>query len=207
MFCLGSLNVYEPGVNFDFAWRVENLVTLALFALSSDSSRKFRCRMTGLWADVMSWLLANNFGFDFSCLRSNDFDKFSSKSDSSGLKGRFDSAFRKTKCSGIFSWYNAAWGQACFHEISAPMFNICPYVFRLMHNSLFRVSGFMALAIAKLLANGYVVGHRAPPIRDSWLTIVEAGNMRLVIDLRNVINYFVKLFSLISTNLIGNPCT
>ena len=78
--------------------------------------------MTGLWADVMSWLLANNFGFDFSCLRSNDFDKFSSKSDSSGLKGRFDSAFRKTKCSGIFSWYNAAWGQACFREISAPMF-------------------------------------------------------------------------------------
>ena len=46
--------------------------------------------MTGLWADVMSWLLANNFGFDFSCLRSNDFDKFSSKSDSSGLKGRFE---------------------------------------------------------------------------------------------------------------------
>ena len=66
----------------------------------------------------------------------------------------------------------------------------------------------MALAIAKLLANGYVVGHRAPPIGDSRLTIVEAAeNMRLVIDLRNVINYFVKLFSLISTNLIGNPCT
>ena len=76
-----------------------------------------------------------------------------------------------------------------------------------MHNSLFCVSGFMALAIAKLLANGYVVGHRAPPIRDSRLTIVEAENMCLVIDVRNVINYFVKLFSLISTNLIGNPCT
>ena len=48
MFSLGSLKVNEPGVNFDFAWRVENLVTLALFALSSDYSRKFRCRMTGL---------------------------------------------------------------------------------------------------------------------------------------------------------------
>ena len=48
MFSLGSLNVKEQGVNFDFAWRVENLVTLALFALSIDSSRKFRCRMTGL---------------------------------------------------------------------------------------------------------------------------------------------------------------
>ena len=76
-----------------------------------------------------------------------------------------------------------------------------------MHNSLFRVSGFMALAIAKLLANGYVVGHRAPPIGDSPLTIVEAEKMRLVIDLRYVINYFVKLFSLINTNLIGNPFT
>ena len=65
----------------------------------------------------------------------------------------------------------------------------------------------MALAIAKLLANGYVVGYRAPPIGDSRLTIVEAEKMRLVIDLRYVINYFVKLFSLISTNLIGNPCT
>ena len=65
----------------------------------------------------------------------------------------------------------------------------------------------MALAIAKLLANGYVVGHRAPPIGDFRLTIVEAEKMRLVIDLRYVINYFVKLFSLISTNLIGNPCT
>ena len=65
----------------------------------------------------------------------------------------------------------------------------------------------MALATAKLLANGYVVGHRAPPIADSRLTIVEAEKMRLVIDLRYVINYFVKLFSLISTNLIGNPCT
>ncbi|KAK2547046.1 hypothetical protein P5673_033192, partial [Acropora cervicornis] len=43
-----------------------------------------------------------------------------------------------------------------------------------------------ALAIAKLLANGYVVGHRAPPIGDSRLTIVEAENMRLVIDVRNV---------------------
>ena len=76
-----------------------------------------------------------------------------------------------------------------------------------MHNSLFRVLVFMALAIAKLLANGYVVGHRAPPIGDSRLTIVEAEKMRLVIDLRYVINYFVKLFPLISTNPIGNPCT
>ena len=59
-----------------------------------------------------------------------------------------------------------------------------------MHNSLFRVSGLMALAIVKLLANGYVVGHRAPPIGDSRLTIVEAEKMRLVIDLRYVINYF-----------------
>ena len=42
----------------------------------------------------------------------------------------------------------------------------------------------MALAIAKLLANGYVVGHRAPPTGDSRLTIVEAEKMRLVIDLR-----------------------
>ena len=47
----------------------------------------------------------------------------------------------------------------------------------------------MALAIPKLLANGYVVGHRAPPIGDSRLTIVEAEKMRLVIDLRYVINY------------------
>ena len=46
-----------------------------------------------------------------------------------------------------------------------------------MHNSLFRVSGFMAIAIANLLANGYVVGHRAPPIGDSRLTIVEAEKM------------------------------
>ena len=57
------------------------------------------------------------------------------------------------------------------------MFNICPYVFRLIHNSLFRVSGFMALAIAKLLANGYVVGHRLSS-SNRWFPINDSGSRK-----------------------------
>ena len=76
-----------------------------------------------------------------------------------------------------------------------------------MYNLPFRVLEFAALAIAELLANGFVVWHSAPPIYDTPLTVVEGDKLRLVIDLRHVIIYFVKLFSLISTNLIGNPYT
>ena len=74
--------------------------------------------MTGLWADVISWLLANNFGFDFSRLRSNDFDKFSSKSDSSRLKGRLseDQMLRN------FFLIKRGVGTGL------PTWNICPYV-------------------------------------------------------------------------------
>ena len=44
---LGSVNFNEPDVIFDFGvWKI--LVTLAAFALSSDSSRNIRCRMNGL---------------------------------------------------------------------------------------------------------------------------------------------------------------
>ena len=75
-----------------------------------------------------------------------------------------------------------------------------------MYNWPFHVSGFVALAIAELLANNYIVGHKTPPIYDTPLTVVEGEKLRLVINLRHVINYFVKIFSLVSTNLIGKPC-
>ena len=48
-------------------------------------------------------LLANNFGFDFSCLRSNDFDKFSSKSDSSGLKAALIPPFGRPNAPEFFT--------------------------------------------------------------------------------------------------------
>ena len=76
-----------------------------------------------------------------------------------------------------------------------------PYVFRLMYNLPFRVSGFVGLAVAELLAKGYNVGHKTPPIYDTPLTVVEGERLRLVIDLRYVIKYFVKLFSLISIQM------
>ena len=56
---LGSVNFNSH--NQDFACRVENSFTSALFALSSESWRKFRRRMTSLWADVISWLLASSW--------------------------------------------------------------------------------------------------------------------------------------------------
>ena len=85
--------------------------------------------------------------------------------------------------------------------------NICPYVFRLIYNLPFRVSGFVALAIAELLADGFFVWHSVPPIYDTPLTLVEGEKLRLVIYLRHVINYFVKRFLSISTNFIANSST
>ena len=55
----------------------------------------------------------------------------------------------------------------------------------------------MALAIGEILASGSVNGHSAPPICGTPLTVVEGEKLRLIIYLRHVINYFVKLFSLI----------
>ena len=40
-----------------------------------------------------------------------------------------------------------------------------------MYNLPFRVSGFVALAIAELLADGFFVWHSAPPIYDTPLTL------------------------------------
>ena len=43
-----------------------------------------------------------------------------------------------------------------------------------MYNSTFHVSGFVGLAVAELLANGYVIGHKATSIYDDTpLTVVE----------------------------------
>ena len=114
------------------------------------------------------------------------------------MKGGFNFTFWKTKGSGICSWCNVA----SFRGISPTMFFAwCRY------NLTFRVSGFVALAVAELLGNGYIFGQKAPPIYDTPLTVVEGEKLRLVIDLRHVINYFVKLFSIIITNLIGKPCS
>ena len=65
----------------------------------------------------------------------------------------------------------------------------------------------MPLVIAEILANGSVNGHSAPLICGTPLTVVEGEKLRLIIYLGHVINYFVKLFSLISTNLVCSPCT
>ena len=45
----------------------------------------------------------------------------------------------------------------------------------------FRVSWFVALAIAELLADGFFVWHSAPPIYDTPLTVVEGEKLRWVI--------------------------
>ena len=55
-------------------------------------------------------------------------------------------------------------------------------------NSLVRVSEFVALAIAELQANGYVIGHITPLICDTLLTLVEGEKVCLASHLSQARN-------------------
>ena len=163
--------------------------------------------MTSLWVDVRSWLLANSW-FWIILFTFQWFWPTSSVQRVTAM------VWKLIKAALIppFGRWNAPEIVPDVREcgVATGFFwqNIYPYVFRLMYHLPFRVSGFVALAIANSQqTSSSGVWHSAPPIYDTPLTLVEGEKLRLVIDLRHVINYFVKLFPLISTNFIGNSST
>ena len=127
--------------------------------------------------------------FDFSCLVSGNFDEFSSKNTSSGVKGRLNDSLN--------FWKTTLNAPEFVVDIirrgyRLPFAEYPPPCFLANNRSAFQYPEFVAQAISELLVNGCIAEHSVPPFCVNPLSVAKGKKLRLVIDLRHVNNFLVR---------------